>query len=331
MGWMIREPWMTSFRHSRAGFTLVELLIVSLLLGILATISLKTIGLNTDTQIWEQTKTKMEAIRTAILGDDRDLDNEGNRKNFGYHGDMGKLPAALTNLLNAETPAWSFNSTYGFGAGWRGPYVSKQVTGGVAIDKDGWGQSFIYLPAASPPSLTSYGSDNAAGGTGTAKDIVITFPTQLRFSTVRGHVLDGVNRISGKTVEIRYPVAGTITAFTTTSDVDGFFSFANVPFRGTVAQDNGAGSHASAQADNRGSVRLSRTVVKVELFRDRQHPDSELCDRLRQFHGSSQAKRHCFLKKYLCHPASAWLHHRELDRHGTSKPDSAQRDSAKSA
>ena len=56
------------------------------------------------------------------------------------------------------------------------------------------------------------------------------FDTNTRVASVHGFVTDGVTRLENRTVEIRYPVAGVITAFTDTTDANGYFNFTSVPF-----------------------------------------------------------------------------------------------------
>jgi len=216
-------------KSSRQGFTLLELVMVLIIVGILGTVSVGIFGTNVDAERYEETRAKMEAIRGAILGDESET-NQGRRQKFGYIGDWGSLPQNLSDLVNSKAPAWSYNATEGFGAGWKGPYLPAAFAGSYAISKDAWGKDFSYSPAANPPTLISYGADSAAGGKAYATDLVMTFPAHLRLATVRGFVADGSAPISGKTIEIRYPVTGTITAFTVLSDANGLFTFNNVPF-----------------------------------------------------------------------------------------------------
>ncbi len=222
---------MTSSRRidGEAAFTLVEFVLVILLMGILAGVSIPFVRDNQNAQRYQVTKAKLEALRAAILGDST-VDAAGSRTHFGYVGDMGRLPTALSNLTTAETPAFSFDSTYGFGSGWRGPYVSLELIGTQPVDKDEWGNSLVYSPSASPPTITSYGADGAAGGTSFNTDITVTLPVSESFATVDGVVADGATAIAGLTTEIRYPVSGTQTAFTVTTSSNGTFSFPSVPF-----------------------------------------------------------------------------------------------------
>lgn len=215
--------------HLSPGFTLIEVMLVITLVGILASLTISIVTSLDDKDRYEATRLKMEQIRDAIIGN-RAVDSQGNRISFGYVGDWGGLPNLLSNLTTSQSPAWSFNSTYGFGTGWKGPYAKEQWLGEWGIEKDGWNRNFIWSQAGIPPTLTSYGSDGMAGGTSFAKDLILTFPDFLWRGTVRGAVLDERTPVADRTVEIRYASLGQITFATTTTNANGLFSFANIPF-----------------------------------------------------------------------------------------------------
>jgi len=215
----------------KAGLTLLEVVLAVGLLGVLAAVSVQMVGGNQDAERYEQTRVKMEAIRVAIFGDDA-LDSKGERLHYGYYGDMGGFPVTLSSLLTrGSQPAWAFDTGPGIGAGWRGPYYRDPFTTSLAVDLDAWGTSFVYATTGTP-SLTSRGSDKAAGttaGSVYSKDLVMNFDSSLRFSSVRGFVRDGDSRIANAKVELRYPSAGVLTTVSTTSAADGSFTFNTVP------------------------------------------------------------------------------------------------------
>ena len=210
------------------GFTLIELSLVLILVGIASVVGIEELSQHLNAERYESTRAQIEAYGIAILGNPNSTRN-GDRVSFGYVGDWGSLPATLSNLITAQAPAWSYDATHGVGAGWHGPYLQGSI-GGVNPTLDGWGNAYIYSPAASPPSLTSYASDASVGGTSFNEDIQLTFPTSLWQGNVSGTVRVGDTVKSGETVEIRYPVAGVLTAFTTVTAADGSFNFANVPY-----------------------------------------------------------------------------------------------------
>jgi len=222
---------MTSI-NSTKGFSLIEITFVIILVGVLATFTISNVGRNDDSMRAELTRSKLEALRTAVLGSEASVDNEGKRMNFGYFGDIGTMPTHLGDLVTRPTGmnTWAFSSTYGFALGWHGPYIqSTNVTGDKGFDRDGWGRAFALTTGASP-TITSLGSDNSVGGTLLASDLIMSFPASSRLSSVTGLVEDFNARAAGMTVEIAYPVAGAINTFSVVSDANGFFRFQTVPF-----------------------------------------------------------------------------------------------------
>lgn len=214
------------------GFSLVEILFVIVLIGVLATFTISNVGTNDDAIRFEATRSKMEALRTAILGNEASIDSEGRRSNFGYLGDVGNLPSTLTDLVSKPggMNTWAYSSTYGFGLGWHGPYLaSTMITGDKGFDRDGWGRLFTYTTTGTP-SLTSLGSDNNVGGSKYAADIAMNFSSISRLASVTGILEDYNARISGRTIELAFPAAGAIASTNVVTDANGYFRFQTVPF-----------------------------------------------------------------------------------------------------
>ena len=98
---------------SRRGFTLVEVVIVIILLGIIAAVAVGRLTTSLETARVEQTKAEMQALARAIVGNP-DVYSRGARTDFGYVGDIGALPFSLDNLVT--------NPGY---ASWNGPYLTS--------------------------------------------------------------------------------------------------------------------------------------------------------------------------------------------------------------
>ncbi len=120
---MTRRP-----ARRRAGFTLLELLLVVFLLAAVAA-SAATLVDQVDLQgRHDLTRSRREQVRRAILGDPSRSVN-GQPVVSGFVADMGRLPGSLRELLEpldaAGSPlaAWSLDAARGVGAGWRGPYA----------------------------------------------------------------------------------------------------------------------------------------------------------------------------------------------------------------
>ncbi len=123
---------MSVTRMRQSGFTLIELVIVIIILGILASVATRQLSNTIDTAKYEQTKNELDALASAIRGSE-ELYEGGARTDFGYVGDVGALPPNLEALV--QNP--------GAYATWKGPYIDR----GIAADdfkRDGWGTTYTY-------------------------------------------------------------------------------------------------------------------------------------------------------------------------------------------
>ena len=132
-------------RHSQAGFTLVEILVVITIIGLIMAL----VGPRVLNYLGES-KAKAAKIQIESFSSALDL----------YYLDLGRYPstneglAALTRGNNAP--------------GWNGPYLR----GGV-VPNDPWGHNYVYRAPGerAPFEIISLGSDGQEGGSGTAADI----------------------------------------------------------------------------------------------------------------------------------------------------------------
>lgn len=227
------EGVMTSPLASNKGFSLIEILMVIILIGILAVASIDEVTDTIDEGRFEVTRKEMYQIRDAIIGNRKLLD-VGGRVSFGFNGDNGALPAALGDLTtNPGNPVWAVDAGSRIGVGWNGPYL---LGGDDAADftNDSWGNAYVWSPGDNPPTLVSLGADGLVGGAIFNQDITISLETAETTATVSGFIQDGSGPLaSAAEVEIFYPDgAGAIAS---TKDVlvigdAGEFSFANIPF-----------------------------------------------------------------------------------------------------
>ena len=134
-------------RTAQAGFTLLELLVVMVIIGLLA----GYVGPRYFSQIG---KTERSTARAQIEGLSRALDT--------YRLDVGHYPTAEQGL--AALMAAPANE-----AKWAGPYLQK------SLPQDPWGRPYIYRhPSATAwqdYDLMSLGKDGQAGGEGDAADV----------------------------------------------------------------------------------------------------------------------------------------------------------------
>ena len=133
-------------RRKNLGFTLLELLVVMVIIGLLA----GYVGPKYFSQVG---KSQVKAARAQIDALEKALDQ--------YRLDTGHYPVAEQGLLAlvnkpANEPKWE------------GPYLKKN------LPADPWGNAYVYkIPGEHGEfDLLSLGQDGQPGGTGEAADIV---------------------------------------------------------------------------------------------------------------------------------------------------------------
>jgi len=220
--------------RDEAGFTLIEIILVIVLLGLLAAVAANVVTNAASQARFDETRKEMDSLKLAIIGNP-ELVNEGIRTDFGFVGDIGRLPSTLDELVSqGALPAW--NS--GTGMGWHGPYVKGNFQENPNDYKqDAWGNGYAYNNATGV--ITSLGADGAAGGSGFDADFStadLTSPNDERVGTITGRVTDTLGNPLANTASVTvtarvyYPVNGASTSTTTNTDADGYYTFNNVIF-----------------------------------------------------------------------------------------------------
>jgi prepilin-type N-terminal cleavage/methylation domain-containing protein len=182
----------------RAGFTLLELLIVVAILAAIAAAAVAVTDQVDNQSRFDATKSRAQRIRDAIVGPGGQLN--GSPVVQGFVADMGRLPASLDELVEpgalpsyatsvavSTSPVWSSS----FGSGWRGPYVAGEAENAAPMEsgtarpvfRDGWGNVASSDLAASPdlnfgwsvsPSTGSFTFASLGSGVGTSWDAATT-------------------------------------------------------------------------------------------------------------------------------------------------------------
>jgi len=119
---------------SNKGYSLIELLLVVIIVGVLAASAAKSMKHNKDITRIEETKVEMDRITYAVLGNPN-LASNGTRTDFGYAGDLGTYPSSWSALVK-DTPTYS---------NWDGPYIYDPFASDTVyteFKKDGWGSDY---------------------------------------------------------------------------------------------------------------------------------------------------------------------------------------------
>lgn len=238
----IRE---TPLFTSNKGFTLLEILMVIILIGIVAATAVMFIGNILEQQSVDLTLKDMQNLNHAIAGNP-DLVEGGVRNSFGYAGDMGALPANLTALiLQGGQLGWRADTGFGgltnlgTGAGWRGPYVEDKQddSGNYLALLDGWGRPYSYDAATG--RVGSAGGNGVFGGFAApdADDIIypqtsvgaITGTVSGRVSNPNGGSIQAPPATNNVTIYAPPPVgAANLTTYPVATDANGYYTIPNL-------------------------------------------------------------------------------------------------------
>ena len=134
-----------SKRNSRSGFTLLELLVVLVIIGLLAAY----VGPKYFQQIG---KSETKVAKAQLDSLQKALDQ--------YRIDTGHFP-------NSQQGLAALNTAPSGEPQWQGPYLSKQVP------KDPWGRDYLYRSPGEHGEydLWTFGKDGREGGAGDDQDV----------------------------------------------------------------------------------------------------------------------------------------------------------------
>ena len=137
-------------RRPRAGFTLIELIVVIIVIGLLAGLVGPQIVRHVSDASITTAKAQLELLDVALES---------------YRLDNGRFPSTEQGLAALrDRPSGATLP------GWRGPYLRKPVP------MDPWGHPYVYrAPGVRNPAgydLSSLGRDGRVGGTGEDADLI---------------------------------------------------------------------------------------------------------------------------------------------------------------
>lgn len=138
-------------KTSRGGFTLVEIMVVVIVLGLLAGLVAPQIMGRVSEAKSATAKAQVELIATAL---------------DSYRLDNGSYPTTQQGLDALRRPPEGGTRA----ANWRGPYLRKEVP------LDPWDRAYVYRSPGEHDTwgydLSSLGADGQAGGSGEDADVV---------------------------------------------------------------------------------------------------------------------------------------------------------------
>jgi len=133
-------------RRSRAGFTLIEMMVVMVIIGLLMAL----VGPRFIAQS-EKAQAKAARAQIELLGTALDT----------FRLDIGRYPSTQEGLAALREQVHGINR-------WDGPYLKKEVP------NDPWDRPYYYRSPGEngrPYELFSYGADGAPGGTSNDTDV----------------------------------------------------------------------------------------------------------------------------------------------------------------
>ncbi|MDD4051188.1 MAG: prepilin-type N-terminal cleavage/methylation domain-containing protein [candidate division Zixibacteria bacterium] len=123
------------------GFTLIELVMIIVVLGILAAIAVPRMGGLTESSRVTATNAEMAMLKRAIVGNPQ-VSGGGQYLDVGFEGNVGSPPTRLEDLAVKPDSLSAYNSFTRLG--WNGPYIDSS---GSSYLVDAWNAPYRYDPA----------------------------------------------------------------------------------------------------------------------------------------------------------------------------------------
>ena len=210
---------MRNYAQKERGYSLVELLLVIVIIGILATVAVNRLDGSSDRAKFEMTKAEMNQLAEAIVGN-KDLVSGGYRTDFGYVGDVGALPSNLSALVTNPGLAT-----------WKGPYLQDDFIASSASTPtefmyDEWGQPYSYsggisIVSNSSGTITRQLANSSADILNNSASFNIY---DLSFNPPGSSYKDSISPV------LTYPNgAGGYTTATANVQANGYFEFNSIP------------------------------------------------------------------------------------------------------
>jgi general secretion pathway protein G len=133
--------------RNQSGFTLLELLVVMVIIGLLA-------GFVAPRYFAQVGKSQVKVAKAQVDALDKALDQ--------YRLDVGRYPTTEEGLASLQAAPTGIDAST-----WSGPYLKK------GVPNDPWGRPYLYVSPGEHGDfdLSSLGKDGRPGGTGEDADI----------------------------------------------------------------------------------------------------------------------------------------------------------------
>jgi len=131
-----------NFKLDQFGFTLIELVIIIVTLGILAAVAVPKFADMAEASKVNATRQELQALKKAIIGDPS-VTAGGSYVDRGFEGDVGFVPGRLLDLVSRPDSVAAYNALTRLG--WNGPYIDSS---GAVYLSDAWGGAYVFVPAA---------------------------------------------------------------------------------------------------------------------------------------------------------------------------------------
>ena len=216
---------------------------VIIMIAIIAVIMATGMKANQNVQLrekFENTIVEMQMLKRAIVGNSL-LRTNGIRNDFGYVGEMGRLPTTLSELMSraSQSPV-IYNSTLHISTGWAGSYLQETFTNYTSNPlTDEFDNSYEWDLTVLPNGgdtisarIISRGADKAVSGTGIDADITLEIFKREWRGNITGKAFDSEGKkLKKATVKLYFPNGGGgIAIKTKITSGKGIYSFFDIPF-----------------------------------------------------------------------------------------------------
>jgi type II secretory pathway pseudopilin PulG len=136
-----RYPDENSSKLDQRGFTLIELVIIIVTLGILAAVAIPKFGELAENSKKTATRDELQTLKRAIVGNAQAISG-GKYVDKGFEGDIGYPPSRLEDLVSKPDSIPNYDKLTGIG--WNGPYIDSSGSSYLA---DAWKVPYVYQPS----------------------------------------------------------------------------------------------------------------------------------------------------------------------------------------